>query len=377
MCFKKIYSFLFISLFAYTGALALEVDETLTLRILNVSTTKKTILINRGIEDGLTEGDHANFYLPEGIIARGVLVKLAPTRSIWSIYRTVNADYLKEEEVMNLKITKPVRLSSDPTRQVWKKGDAVQVEGGSGRSRITLAPGAMDIGKQKVEFSPGDEGDSEFRELLGDREMLNSYSYELFGALYFSYISNKASGGANSGEISGGQQSTVIQFGGEFYFIKPDSWYSNFSLAPFVQLSGQKVFGQRGTQTGNNFIDLGFMIHYYPLKNKPWHSGKFIPYLHLSYALRSVSDSFTPGAEVTATLGGSLGQPKSFSGDGSGSVLTIGAGVRLYTGGGRWGVRFLIGYESSAITFGKDSTGTTWTRTGGGVKVVSGLGYRF
>ena len=43
--------------------ICLEIDEKLTLRILDVSDTKRTILINRGLEDGLVVGDHAKLYL--------------------------------------------------------------------------------------------------------------------------------------------------------------------------------------------------------------------------------------------------------------------------------------------------------------------------
>jgi hypothetical protein len=50
---------------------SLEIDEKLTLRILKISKTKRTILINRGIEDGLAEGDHAKFFDQSGVLARG------------------------------------------------------------------------------------------------------------------------------------------------------------------------------------------------------------------------------------------------------------------------------------------------------------------
>ena len=61
--------FLFIFLFSST-LFALEVDEKLTLRFLRASSSKKTILINRGLEDGFAEGDHAKFYIDSGVIAR-------------------------------------------------------------------------------------------------------------------------------------------------------------------------------------------------------------------------------------------------------------------------------------------------------------------
>ena len=63
---KIIIACLFIS-----SSYALEIDEKLTLRIVKTSDTKKTVLINRGQEDGLAKGDHAKFYLSVGCRTRG------------------------------------------------------------------------------------------------------------------------------------------------------------------------------------------------------------------------------------------------------------------------------------------------------------------
>ena len=93
----------------------LEISEKLTLRILKVSGSKKTILINRGLEDGLEVGDHANFFMLKGVVARGVVAKASPTYSIWSIYRISHPSDLIANKVMNLKITPKATLSKDPT----------------------------------------------------------------------------------------------------------------------------------------------------------------------------------------------------------------------------------------------------------------------
>ena len=50
------------SLLLMGKTLALELDEKLTTRLLKVSKSKKTILLNRGLEDGLVVGDHASHY---------------------------------------------------------------------------------------------------------------------------------------------------------------------------------------------------------------------------------------------------------------------------------------------------------------------------
>ena len=54
-------------------------DETLTFRILKLSKTKRTLLANRGTDDGLEIDNHAKFYLTStGVVARAVVRKISP-----------------------------------------------------------------------------------------------------------------------------------------------------------------------------------------------------------------------------------------------------------------------------------------------------------
>ena len=56
---KKYFYFAYIILGLFSQAAhALEIDEKLTLRVLSVSESKKTFLINRGLEDGLVVDDY-------------------------------------------------------------------------------------------------------------------------------------------------------------------------------------------------------------------------------------------------------------------------------------------------------------------------------
>jgi hypothetical protein len=105
-----------LAVFILQGAYALDIDDKLTSRILRVSSSQHTILLNRGLEDGLVLGDHAKFFLPEGVIARGVIVKASPTRSVWSLYRLINPDLIKTDTVVEIKIATPVQLTSDPSK---------------------------------------------------------------------------------------------------------------------------------------------------------------------------------------------------------------------------------------------------------------------
>lgn len=104
----------FISLKVYS----LEIDEKLTLRFLKVSDSKKTVLINRGGEDGIIVGDHAKFFITSGVIARGVVEKVSPQRSIWSLYRIIDNSEITEGKVLNLKIATPAKITTDPSKSL-------------------------------------------------------------------------------------------------------------------------------------------------------------------------------------------------------------------------------------------------------------------
>ncbi len=96
---------------------ALEDDRRLIVRVLGVSATKKTILINRGREEGVKIGDHAKFSTPrDGYFARGVVSRVSPTRSVWSIYRTLKEGIIIENAVVTLKAASQVKLTKDESK---------------------------------------------------------------------------------------------------------------------------------------------------------------------------------------------------------------------------------------------------------------------
>ena len=97
-------------------AFSLEVDKRQVARILDVSDTKKTILLSKGKEDGLQVGDHAKISLPEGVIAHGELNKISPGRSVWSLYKIYRHEKIGLKVVVTLKIIPPVKLIKDETR---------------------------------------------------------------------------------------------------------------------------------------------------------------------------------------------------------------------------------------------------------------------
>lgn len=114
---------------------SLELDQKLVVRLLGVSESKKTLLVNKGKEQGLKLGDHAKMSLPTGMIARGVVVKLSPSRSVWSVYRFFNKAKLEPMIALTLKIATAVKLTTDETKRLGilarkyrKKKEAIPIE---------------------------------------------------------------------------------------------------------------------------------------------------------------------------------------------------------------------------------------------------------
>jgi hypothetical protein len=111
-----------IGLFLYiscTSSWALEDDRRMIVRILSVSSSKKTILINRGREEGVKMGDHAKISNPvDGYFARGVVSRVSPTRSVWSLYRIINPKPIIENAVITVKAASKVKLTRDESKAI-------------------------------------------------------------------------------------------------------------------------------------------------------------------------------------------------------------------------------------------------------------------
>jgi hypothetical protein len=131
---KIFYFFILIFFVDIRKGSALEIDRILRFSILNVSSSKKTLLINKGKEDGLKKGDQAKFYRNEkSIIARAIVIKVSATRSLWSVFNYRFKKIIKKNVSLILTITKKILLTNDISKKVFKnevfsgKGDRISV----------------------------------------------------------------------------------------------------------------------------------------------------------------------------------------------------------------------------------------------------------
>jgi hypothetical protein len=346
-----------------TNVFALEIDEKLTVRILRTSESRKTVMINRGIEDGLAEGDHAKFIVTAGIVARGVAVKVSPTRSVWSIYRLVNADFIVNDAVMSIKISPPVKVTQDETKNlVQEDTPASPLDEGPKSLGIPLAEGANDLSK---------DGDQEASELLAMKtelpEIIPEKNKEVFVITNISSLSAKTSPDSGGDSYSHSQSYHHLGLGGELYAQNEREWYSRWSLLASLNLMRLNNQSYNGSSSTNDVTELGLGAH--------WHFSKlpsvvmeFIPFLHFGLHFGTVKSSYSEGSENSAV--------DSLSGSGSTRGFSLGFGYKFFTHHG-YGARVLLDYYTRSESYDEDDQGNTFTKSLSGPRFMVGFGYRF
>ena len=115
---KVVIIFTFLIPLIQTNTFSLEIDKKLLFSIINFSKSKRTLLINKGSENGLKKGDQAKFFLkPENLVARATLIKASPTRSLWSVFKYRNKNIVSQVKSPWYRIREPIALgrSGAPT----------------------------------------------------------------------------------------------------------------------------------------------------------------------------------------------------------------------------------------------------------------------
>lgn len=336
----------------------LEVDEKLTVRILKTSDSRKTILINRGTEDGLVEGDHARFMVTAGIVARGMVVKVSPSRSVWSIYRLVNADYIVNDSVMTLKITPPVKVTKDESQSLIREDVPVRTTPDSPPVGIPLADGANDL------QIAGIDDDEDLRALSDGSALARSLverNMEVVGIVNISSLSSTSSADGQD-DASGSMAQYHIGATFEYYPQNERAWYSRFSLLGSLNLIKSDAQSYNGFTAKNDYTEFGLGVNWHPTK-LPSLVGEFIPFLTVGMGygqVKSTGESATQ--EISAT--------------GTGNSFFIGGGYKFYARNG-FGARILLDYYMRNESFDEDDETNQYTRSLSGPRLQVGLSYRF
>lgn len=363
----KLLNILFLTLFTclISGPLsALEIDEKLTLRIVKTSDSRKTILINRGQEDGIVKGDHAKFYLSVGVVARGVAIKISPTRSVWSLYRLVNADYIKDEQVMKLKITAPVKITKDDSRTLVGDDVPPTTTRDPRDLGIPLAQGAEDLNQMESGASAG-AMTSSTDDMSFLAANLLSKNREVFGAFSYEARSGKTQSENNNVEYTGQDAYMHLDLGLEYHFKEEAQWYSRLSLIGAIRVVQSSSFAFEGAEIKENASFFGGGVNWYPF-TRPSKVFKFVPFGQFMYYMGSVKSTVDvkSGTAFNKDLSGAI------------SMLGFGGGVKYYLHNG-WGAMAKVEFNSRVDQFSEDIDGQSWTKTSSGPRINMALSYRF
>ncbi len=344
-----------------TPAFGLEVDEKLTVRILRTSESRKTVMLNRGTEDGLVEGDHAKFVVTAGIVARAVCVKVSPARSVWSVYRLVNADFILTDAVLSIKITPAVKITKDDSKALVQEDLPTTPASGDGAPvGIPLADGANDLTAGKED--PDDLKAVDLPQIIPERDI------EVFGILNISGLTANSKTDTGSESYNSSQGQYHIGLGAELYPQKEREWYSHFSLAGAFNLLRLHNQAYNGSSSRNDVTEFGLGVNWHPTK-LPSATNLFIPYFHLSALFGSVRSTYAQGREGNGADG-------EISANGGTQGFSLGFGYKYYTMKG-YGARILLDYYVRSERYGEDEERNKFNKTVGGPRFMIGLGYRW
>lgn len=368
---------------------ALEIDEKLTLRFLKVSNTKKTVLINRGAEDGLAVGDHAKFFITSGVIARGVVEKVSPSRSIWSLYRVVDPAEITDNKVLNLKIASPVKITEDPSKSLKDE----PIPGGSEKMDINAPSAGADANEEAPVLDEADKKEleglgiedeapapkakkkeksstskKENQEIVYDSHsngrVFQDRDWEVFGTLNVSSLSGTHTNPAADTSTSSSRSQMEGTLGFEKYFSTASSeFWRNFSAQLFGSLQSQKTgAGDSSSTQTHTDIGAGASYHFFHAPNT---INQFIGFGNISFGVGS-------NALTTETTGSSTNYK------GSENFFTVGAGSKYYLSNGI-GIRAMVDYIHRSEGLDIETAGETHTETDSlsGFRVQMGFSYRF
>ena len=322
---------------------SLEIDEKLTTRILEVSSTKKTVLLNRGLEDGLIVGDHAKIFLTSGVIARAVAVKASPRRSVWSIYRLVSPDQIVVDKVVNIKGTSPLNITSDPSRTIHPTQTSPDVN----------ALNQLDPEEQE-ELNSLDSSSTP-----ADLVISKNRTFEAWGMIHLTNL---------SGNTNSNKQSTLsglnLSLGAEKYF-KPrrKNLLNNISFSIFYHHAQNRTASVNGDSTGNLAHEFGAGINWH-FVSPPLSYHRPIFFVQGTYGVGMVEDTVHPYNLEKTVL------------EGIDNFFSLGLGLKYFALKG-WGVRILGDFYYRNEHYTIENTNQQESKKLRGMRFMLGLAWRF
>lgn len=396
---KKSLYFILPTVFAFniSNVHALDIDEKLTLRFLKVSSSKKTVLINRGGEDGLVVGDHAKFFITAGVVARGVSEKVSPSRSVWSLYRIVDPAEITQDKVLNLKIATPVKITDDPSKSLKEESipggtDTMNLEEGA---ELTTTRGddstvMNDEDRDELKGMGMDEEESAISETKSksktpaktNSKKLNtknvskiddapvaystntSKTWEVWGTMSVNALSGTVTDDSTTDSSTSASASAIdFSAGIEKYFMNYDNFLKEFSVSLFAH---KRTLENGDTvKSETNWFEYGAGLNYH-FYNSAASMNRLVGFGALSVGQGKATIQ-------TKTVVGGIDTAGNAE-EGTNTFFSVGVGAKYVLSNG-FGIRAILDYYNSNETYQFDST--TKTRTLAGPRINFGLSYRF
>ena len=317
-------------------------------------------------------GDHAKFYLTTGMIARGVVVKTSPARSVWSLYRLIDPAFLVKDKILNLKVATPVKISPDPSKMIMV--EPVAVPG----SDIALSPDAQSL-ETAATFSDQKElealEDSRPVEVTRPSLPVTSSSSKVWEVMGYGHLSSLAGSVESESDTAKSKSSASLEgydlsFGLEKYFASSAQWYSRFSLQGFFHLGKSDITHIDGHTLISTFWGLGVGLNYHFYRD-PQDIKRPITYGALSFGMGKAKDHNQLQEADAESFKGNMG------------FFSVGVGVKYYLG--QWGSKIELDYyrrvESYTIKNEEVGTSTSFTekkmKALNGPRLLLGILYRF
>ncbi len=352
------------------SANALDIDEKLTFRILQTSDTKKTILMNRGLEDGLAIGDHAKFFITTGVFARAVVIRATPSRSVWSIYRIVKPSEIHRDKVANLKIASPVKVTNDRSKSLAptypkdsrQMGEPVDIERRR-ESEQTKIVSDIPVEQDEYEAIKTTSFSSNHK---AEKRPTPSKILDKNMALNISTGLNMLSGTYETDVDQSNAEMSGLGFNGEFelLFPKSQSFLQKFSLKAVIGYSSG-ANGVRESTTSS--LDFGGAVNFHI--TNPMATNRFIPFVEVGFGISMASLTDMPENSTSSNL-------ENLSG--AGTYMNFGGGLK-YTMDSGFGFYAKGDYFSTSSTFSIEGSSATIDNTYSlsGFRAIAGAYMRF
>lgn len=354
-----------LSFFLLSQSFALEVDEKLTARFLKVSESRKTILLNRGLEDGLVVGDHAKFFLTTGVVARGAVVKASPTRTIWSLYRLVDGSKIFSNKVVNIKISTPVEITDDPSRALRSDMIPQGVEVVQSEDSLVNENEMDDLtSSDQADLKDFKEGSGQIADIAPSGSYLNYKSIEVFGLFHISSLGSTIDQ-QSAGSYSGSDSSFNFTAGLEKYFTESKGFFKTISISAFIHRNVVETTSISNRSITLGVFEYGGAINFHFNENP--RSNQMIYFGQIGAGLGSVEDTIQD-------VSGSGGTSNSV--EGTSNFFQFGLGSKYYLRSG-FGFRAKLDYYIRNETYKFDNSGEEFTKKLSGPRIMLGLSYRF